>query len=478
MINYNDEYDNTDPISIERYAQALIGKTFQEIIEKDGINNAEKLHEPVKYAIQELNEDKKNKGNLGQIIEERFFHYRCNNDSRPDFPEAGVELKVSPYKIGTNGKKSAKERLILTMIDYCNVIKEEFETGHLWTKARLILLVYYLYTKDVKFNVDYPIHYVKLFTPPSQDIKIIKHDYDLIIGKIKAGKAHELSEGDTLYLGAATKSSSSADRRVQPYGNELAKPRAFSFKTSYMTYVLNNYIVPGKSTYEPIIKDFEVDSFEDYVADKINSFKGYTVEQLCTRFHVNYEKRPKNLEALLAYRILGISGNHAEEFEKANIVVKTIRIEKNNTIDQSMSFPNFKFKELVQEKWEDSTFGNYLEQTRFMFVVYKFNRQDVLELMGCQFWNIPYQDLQGEVRRVWEKTKQVLIEGLEVKVINGKNYNNFPGLADSRICHVRPHGKNAKDTYELPDGSQYTKQCFWLNKSYILSQLDEKFLKK
>lgn len=203
----------------------------------------------------------------------------------------GVELKVSPYRIGANGKKSAKERLILTMIDYC--------------------------------NVDYPIHYAKLFTPPSQDIKIISHDYELIIDKIKEGKAHELSEGDTLYLGAATKASSSAERRAQPYGNESAKPRAFSFKTSYMTYVLNDYIVSGK----------------------------------------------------------------------ANIVVKAIRVEKNNRIVQSMSFPNFKFKEIVQEEWEN--------------------------------------------------TEQVLLEGLKVEVINGKNYNNFPGLADSPVSHVRPHGKNA-----------------------------------
>lgn len=68
----------------------------------------------------------------------------------------------------------------------------------------------------------------------------------MIVNKIKAGKAHELSEGDTLYLGAAPKASTSADRRKQPFNEELAKPRAFAFKNSYMTYVLNNYIIPGK----------------------------------------------------------------------------------------------------------------------------------------------------------------------------------------------------------------------------------------
>ena len=80
-----------------------------------------------------------------------------------------------------------------------------------------------------------------------------------------------------------------------------------------------------------------------------------------------------------------------KEFEKANIVVKTIRIGKNDRIKESMSFPTFRFKELIEEEWEDSTFGNYLRETRFLFVVYKFDDNDILRLRGCQFWNIPYE---------------------------------------------------------------------------------------
>ena len=63
MINYIEEYDKTDPISIEKYAQALIGQTFQEIIERDEIRNTDTLRESANYAVQELNENKKNKGN-------------------------------------------------------------------------------------------------------------------------------------------------------------------------------------------------------------------------------------------------------------------------------------------------------------------------------------------------------------------------------------------------------------------------------
>ena len=472
-MDYLIEYDRSDPISIEVYSQKLIGKTFRQIWEEDDARQPMVVREePSPYGTADVSEAKRNKGNLGQIIEEKFFHYECNSDSRADFYEAGVELKVTPYKINQNGSLVAKERLILTMIDYYQVVNETFEESHLWNKSRLILLVYYLYMKEIKYNLDYKIGYSRLFTPPEQDMKIIRHDYYIIVSKIKEGKAHELSEGDTLYLGAAPKAATSKDRRKQPFSDEPAKPRAFAFKNSYMTYVLNNYIVPGKATYEPIIQDEAVESFEDYVVGKIDRYRGYSVNDLCGEFEIEVEKRPKNLEALLAYRILGIKGNHAEEFEKANIVVKTIRIGKNDRIKESMSFPTFRFKELIEEEWDDSTFGNYLRETRFLFVVYKFGSDDVLRLRGCQFWNIPYEDLEIQVKTVWEKTRQVLKDGLQVRMENGVRKNNFPKASENPVCHVRPHAQNAQDTYELPDGRQYPKQCFWLNNTYIYDQID------
>lgn len=473
-VDYLIEYDKTDPISIEAYSQKLIGKTFREICEEADANQPSVVREEAGcYGESEVAEVKRNKGNLGQIIEERFFHYACNSDARADFYEAGVELKVTPYRINKSGSLSAKERLILTMIDYFQVVNESFEESHFWNKSKLILLVYYLYVKEIKFNLDYKIGYSRLFTPTEQDVKIIRHDYEVIVGKIKAGKAHELSEGDTLYLGAAPKAATSRDRRKQPFSDIPAKPRAFAFKNSYMTYVLNNYIVPGKVTYEPIVQNDVVDSFEDYVVAKIEKYRGWSVSDLCAEFCIENDKKPKNFEAILAYRMLGIKGNHAEEFEKANIVVKTIRIGKNNRIKESMSFPTFRFKELLDENWEDSTFGNYLRESRFLFVVYKYDENDVLRLRGCQFWNIPYDDLENQVKKVWEKTQEVIRNGLQVTIENGVRRNNFPKASENPVCHVRPHAQNAQDTYELPDGGAYPKQCFWLNNTYIYNQIND-----
>ena len=114
-----------------------------------------------------------------------------------------------------------------------------------------------------------------------------------------------------------------------------------------------------------------------------------------------------------------------------------------------------------------------LFRSRFLFVVYKFDENGELRLKGSQFWNIPYDDLENEVKQVWEKTVDVIKEGLRVDIVNGARRNNLPKASENRVSHVRPHAQNANDTYELPDGRMYPKQCFWLNNSYILSQLDD-----
>ena len=153
-MNYLADYDKTNPQSIEDYAQKLIGKTFADVVMEDS-GFLDEVQESSSYIAS--HEDKKYKGSLGTLIEERFFHYAANSDSRPDFYEAGVELKVSPYKINSKGDYVAKERMILTMIDYFSVINEEFEDSHMWKKCRLILLIYYLYKKEITNKLLYQI---------------------------------------------------------------------------------------------------------------------------------------------------------------------------------------------------------------------------------------------------------------------------------------------------------------------------------
>lgn len=394
-------YDKTDKYSIEKYAQKLVGKTFNDICKED-LNDTIVIESENTYVL--AHGDKKRKGGLGELVEERFFHYKANSDSSPDFKEAGVELKVTPYKINKNKSISAKERLVLTMIDYNSVIDEkEFDSSHFWYKSQWLLLVYYLWEKEIKDRLDYRIDYARLFTPSEEDLEVIRNDYFKIIEKIEAGYAHELSESDTMYLSACTKSSDSSVVRAQPNSDIPAKPRAFAYKSSYMTYVLNHYIHGAKPKYESIIKNDNIKDIEAYITDKINKHKGKSVTELCADYDIEFDKIPKNLYAMLAYRMLGITSNNAEEFVKANIKVKTIRIDKNNTIKENMSFPTFDFISITKQDWEESEFYELLSSTKFLFIVYHEQEDGLYIFDHAQFWNIPYKTLNGEVKEVWKK---------------------------------------------------------------------------
>lgn len=474
-----DEFDFTNPLDIEKYSQKLLKKTFAQLIAEDVLGTKEgewDTHiDEYLEKVKSIYPKTKDKGDLGKIVEKHFFHYEPNSNPNPDFEAAQVELKTTPYRINKDKTISAKERLVISKIGYHDIVKEDFETSHFWKKANLILLLYYLYSEDIVDKLNYRIDYSRLFHPPAEDIPTIKRDYEIIVNKIKEGKAHELSGSDTDYLEAATKAATSSDRTTQPFSDELAKPRAFAFKVGYMTSILRKYIAPGISTWNSILPENNSIPLEEYVVKKVQQYVGKSMTDLKKEF--NILTNPKNLGSYLVFKILGVSGNNAEEFTKANIAVKTIRLELNGALKESMSFPTFDFKELIKETWENSSFGTYLRDTRFFFVVYRKNAAGDYILKGSQFWNIPYEDLENNVRNVWQKTIDVIKDGSSF-THNGKNYvSDMPKQKDDRVCHVRPHGIDTKPEHmiELPNGYRFPKQCFWLNRNYILSQLKKEF---
>lgn len=225
------------------------------------------------------------KGKLGNLLEEKYFCYKANSDQEPDFPKCGVELKATCFDVLKNGNLSAGERLVLTMISYDEPVESDFFRSHVWEKCRLILLIYYERNKALKYNTLYRIGFVNLFSPFEKDMPIILEDYNKIINKIRMGYAHELSESDTMYLGACTKGSTSVKSlRPQYYNpNALANKRAFCFKRQYMDYILHTYIIPshtGEKSYqlETIIDNplqLQNRSFENIVLEKLDDLSAW-----------------------------------------------------------------------------------------------------------------------------------------------------------------------------------------------------------
>ena len=447
----------------------LYNKQEIEIISKSAIGKS--IEDIMNEKVVIIDNSGVNKGGLGQLVEQYLFGIQNNSESEPDFMPAGIELKVTPYKRIKGGKLSAKERLVLNIINYMDEWKNDFKDSHFWFKNNTIQLLWYLWEPN-KDNKEFKITHEKLLElAKNEDLKQIEEDWNYIIRKIKDGKAHEISEADTMYLGACTKGANASSKREQPFNDILAMQRAFCFKTSYMTQLVRKYI-GDYSDVEKLLKGTK-DTFNQYVSEVVNKYKGKSQKELMREF--NIDSKAKSINSMLISRMFNVKSklSDTEEFQKANIIPKTIRIEENGRIKESISFPAFKYTELINQDWEGSDLREQLETTKYMFFVFKRIKGEYI-FKGIKLWNMPETDIETSVMEMWKKTYNAIKTGNIVKSItNGIRKTNFPGASENNVCHVRPHGRNAKDVNKLPvadkltGATEYTKHCFWINNSYI-----------
>ena len=474
------------PEQVYERARHLVGLTFQDVLD---------LGIVAEGVVREYN-SRRYKGGMGNLLEERYFGYRANSDREPDFAEAGVELKATCIDRRKNGSDAAGERLVLTMIPYDEEAPVSLYDSHLWYKCKSILLVWYRRDRSVD-PYEQRIEHVALFTPPERDMRVIERDYALIVGLVRDGRADELSESLTLYLGACTKGAtaekSMRDQTMYAPGRK-ARARAFSYKQSYMNYVLHHYVM-GEPEAESVVKDpreLERQSLEQYVTRIINAHIGESDRELCAQLDIEYTGN-KAQWTTIAYRLLGVSGERAAEFEKADIRVRTLRPEPDGRrLVESAPVLNIDFMALAAELgWEDSRLRGLLSEMRYLFVVFQ-KEGDRTILRGCKIWGIPERDLDGPVRECWERTRDAVARGVEltrkVSPSGRVTYtNDLPGMADGPVLHVRPRaakaayrlsggaevGNVARDAEMLPDGRWMTRQAFWLNGPYLLDQISD-----
>lgn len=424
-------------------------------------------------------ENKKAKGGLGQVVEESYFGYQVNSNTEPDFEHLDVELKVTPFKHNKNGTLSAKERLVLNIINYMEEVHYDFSTSSFWKKNKKLLLMFYEWLPDIN-RKNYQIVKSILFTYPEEDLEIIKQDWETIVSKIRDGKAHELSEGDTNYLGACTKGVNKKQLRNQPYSDKLAMQRAFSLKQSYMTVLVRKYIKKEELVRFTSESELKVKSLNKILADKFAPHIGKTLKKIATDFEIKLNLKSKAFVPAAVSAFLGIKGTRLddiEEFAKANIEFKTVRLEPNGKPRESMSFENIDFNLWTTETWEESYIRNRFLETKFLFVVFEYketrreNPDRELYLKGIKLWNMPRQTVETKIRELWDEVNLKIEEGINIKFEpwgNGfRERNNLPKSGFNGVAHVRPKGSDGKDKVLLPNGQSITKQCYWLNNSYI-----------
>lgn len=427
-------YDDSSIDSIYAFAKELTGKSLLEAV-----------------GLPEKVVNKLSRGALGNMVEEFYFGFKPNSEHRPDFPLANLELKITGVKANARKQFVAKERLVLTMINFEDIVGETWETSSLVFKCRLMLILFYLYDReqadvDRRFVLD-PMIY-DLFR---HDAEIIERDWRAIQSKVIDGKAHELSEGDTFYLGACRKGSGGPNEKLrkQPFSRKLAKARAFSFKQTYLTQLIQGHETDAY-LYRP------GSTIEESTKLKFEPFIGNTIDELSQKLgHFKRDKNHKSFNRELAEKMLGANPQDVAELAKADIEMKTVRMKSTGVPRESMSFPTFKYLDIVQQNWEDSKFFERIER-KFLFVVYEIGSDGIERLKKVAYWNMPFAD-RLEAQRVWEQTKHRV-------AIDAKN---LPKESESHVAHVRPKASNANQRNMSPQGEMLGNKCFWLNRKYI-----------
>ncbi|NUN70207.1 MAG: hypothetical protein HUU02_10900 [Bacteroidetes bacterium] len=468
-MSNNLPYDKADPRSIERYAKELVGKSLRDVLGDIVVK------------------DNDGKGNLGNLVEEQYFMYKPNSKSEPDFAEAGVELKTTPLKKIKKGLVP-KERLVLNIINYQEEHKHYFRESSFWKKNSLLLLMFYLYDEHA-INIDYIFKIVRLWEFPPEDLKIIRDDWEAIVKKIREGKAHELSEGDTFYLGACTKGANKESVRSQANSDISAKQRAFSLKSKYLKYIIDtsltntpiridrqeqelvlsepySLVAEKLTTYRTRRKNDDAivssltdykpgETFEQLIYRRFEPYIGKTEDELFEEFGIPKTKA-KNRYHILAARIMGVKGNRIEEFEKADVLMKTIRLERKGTLKESMSFAQIDYSGILEEEWEESYWFETITK-RFFFVIFQKDISNRLLLKRVMFWTMPFKDL-NIASQFWQDIRAK---------IKADDFLHFWKISDNNVFHVRPKAKNSFDRVESPNGKLEKRFCYWINAKYI-----------
>ena len=431
------------------------------------------------YDVNHRLDHPENKGALGQIVEEGILGYRINSNPGADIPNLGIEVKVTGIVQTNNGSLRAKERLTIDSLNYQETARHSFEDSMMWAKADKMLFVFYRYLEDKPYG-EMPIIKAVINEFDPIDVEIIKRDYEYIREMIAGGRADDISEGDTMFLGACTAGTGALV--PQPFSAQKAKQRKFCLKQSYFSQLVRKYISGEEYEHALDLEEIKSATFEMAVQTNLQKYFGMSETEIRSRFSMTGAPLAKNRYERYIAAMLGIQGNVSEtdEFQKAGIQVKTIRVQENGSIKESMSFPYFEFNDIFIQDWEDSDLRNMFASTKYMFVIFR-ERAGELYFDSIKFWHMKEADLDKYVRPVFEKLKAVISSGKIVSYVTknsaGKliRHTNFPGMSDNPIVHVRPHARDANDTCDLPVPDRltgltaFTKQCFWLNSSYVAS---------
>ena len=388
-------------------------------------------------------EKSKNKGLAGNVVE-GIFGLTNDNLSKADFLEIGIdaELKTTPISVLKNGKHSPKERLVLSMINYNRKLPETFNKTHVFSKIQNTIILDYMHGEIKTFGKAW------LLEITDEEWGVIEEDYKIIKNKIESGFAHTLSDSDTLFLSASRKGHKEGP--VKYKGSDIpAKKRAWALKTTFMKRKASERydgLLPQTISSLKLIHKNQIVNF-------IKSQVGKTQKELMTSLKMKPSKA-KSLNTNIIRRLLKSKGLYLNKLKNREIFFKVQRLNEKGKLKEDISFKQVDFEEVNNYEFENTDLYNYMANG-FSFILFDWENR-LVDVKEVQFSD---EDIS--------KAK----EGFEMFQLQLKNgETKFIKASDNQFIHLRPKGKNSKDTIEV-NGKRIVKQSLWINKKEITNKI-------
>lgn len=417
-------------------------------------------------------EKRADKGRIGNMIQSDFFGIPANSIKGPDFADHDIELKVTPVLKNKKMGYSSKERLVLGMINYGEDYKIPFESSIVNKKAQNMLLVFYLHEENTPVS-EFKIIKTMPFQLKKDDEQQVRQDYESIVNKIKCGEAHEISEKQQVFLGACTKGQGKGKDWVkQPFSDQKAKSRAYSYKVGYMSAYFRSIMALQKLEHLAIPEE---KSFLQVLQESLNKYIGKTSEEI--KKETNYTSVGKSKSQLFnlisaMFETNGSNVNRTQEFIKEGYCIKTVTNRLDKAKNQDMSFPNIDFTEIYNDEFEDSTWYGYFAETTYVLAVWEEFEKDQYRFSKYIFWNPDNAFLQ-QIEKLYNHIKwMVRNNGVEVYNENKSNHDkwtdNLPKKGDFFPFQIRPKGSGESVIIKLPISNQLIKKkCIMIDKKFI-----------
>jgi DNA mismatch repair protein MutH len=343
-------------------------------------------------------------------------------------------------------------RLSLGRVDYHALVESSWDHSAVSARLAKVLFVFHDWSPLGDMGNMNVVDAV-LWRPDAGVKRTLEADWAAVQSRVAAGRAEDVSESDGLVLMAAASPGISTACEVQPFSDTLAVPREWALRPSFVASVLTAARAGHPAPPDPSMP------IADQVIQAISGHVGRRVEDV--EFGLGLEpSAAKHRSTLVIERLVrAATGLVRADLVAAGIDMRVVQVDADYRPYESLSFPAFRYRELVEEEWHESELRSRLNQ----FILVPVMGGKGLAAVGVCAVQPPllWSPTDAQLRLISTEWR-----GFRDEVRSGRALKLTPA-SQTRYIHVRPKGRTALHTDPAPMVGPVVKKCFWFNRNFV-----------